>query len=103
MEHLILSGALEVSAIDMNNNEPLYRFTDKLKEVAPELQKEMFSYFYTDVMSLWEHGFVDVDLESDDPSVSLTEKAVDVEEVKSLSDQQKNTLREIVRIMNEEL
>ncbi len=103
MEHLILSGALEVAAIDMDNNEPLYRFTDKLKDVAPELQKDMFTYFYTDVMTLWEHGFVEVDLDSDDPVVSLTDKALNSDEVNSLDKQEKSTLKEIIRILNEEL
>ncbi len=103
MEHLILSGALEVAAIDMDNNEPLYKFTDKLKDIAPELHKDMFTYFYTDVMTLWEHGFVDVDLSSDDPVVTLTDKALNLEDVSTLDKQQKSTLKEIIRILNEEL
>jgi hypothetical protein len=41
IEDLILSGALEVSGIDIDTGEMLYNFTDKLKDINPDLFKDM--------------------------------------------------------------
>ena len=102
VEELILNGAMEVAAIDMDNGEILYNFTDKLKSVSPELYQSFFTYFYTDVMALWEHGFVDVSLEDEDPVVKLTEKATSMVELNELNNEEKSTLKEIIRILSEE-
>lgn len=102
VEDLILNGAMEVAAVDMENGELLYNFTDKLQTVNPELYKSFFTYFYTDVMALWEHGFVDVTLEDEDPVVKLTEKATSMVELNELNKEEKSTLKEIIRILSEE-
>jgi len=41
IEDLILSGALEVSGIDIDTGEMLYNFTDKLKDINPDLFKNL--------------------------------------------------------------
>ena len=101
VEDLILNGAMEVAAIDMDNGEILYNFTDKLKSVNPELYQSFFTYFYTDVMALWEHGFVDISLDEQDPSVRLTDKAIEMVELNELNKEEQSTLKEIVRIISE--
>lgn len=102
IEHLILNGALEVAAVDMETNELLFSFTDKLQEVDPSLHDAMFTYFYTDVMNLWEHGFIEMDVDSDNPMVRVTEKALNVIEVNKLKSEEKNVLKEIVRIVTKD-
>ncbi len=102
IEQLILDGALEVAAVDMETSELLFSFTDKLEEVNPELHNAMFTYFYTDVMNLWQHGFIEMDVDSSNPMVRLTEKALDIIEVNKLNSEQKNVLKEIVRIVTKD-
>mgnify|MGYP006278992869 CR=1 FL=1 len=103
IEQLILDGALEVAAMDMETNELLFSFTDKLELVSPELHDAMFTYFYTDVLNLWQHGFLDIhDMDSNDPKVKLTPKALDIIETNKLTSEQKNVLKEIVRIVTEQ-
>jgi hypothetical protein len=62
----------------------------------------MFTYFYTDVMNLWQHGFIEMDVDSSNPMVRLTEKALDIIEVNKLNSEQKNVLKEIVRIVTKD-
>ena len=52
IEELILSGALEVSGIDIDSGEMLYNFTDRLKDINPELFKDMSDYISTETMAL---------------------------------------------------
>lgn len=102
IETLILNGALEVSAIDMNTNEPLYRFTPKLKKVSPELYDANYNMFYEDLMFLWQEGFIEVDLELDNPFVRLTQKVTDEESVNKLDKVKRFTLMEIIKIISEQ-
>mgnify|MGYP000970272622 CR=1 FL=1 len=60
IEDLILNGALEISGIDIDTGEPLYNFTDKMKSVNEELHNELYTYFTTETMALWENGFIDI-------------------------------------------
>ena len=102
IEYLILEGALEIAAIDMDTNEPLYRFTDKLHDISPELYDEHTKTFYADVMDLWQIGFLNINLEDPNPVVSLTEKSFDMEQVKLLDKDKRYTLNEIVRLIKQE-
>jgi hypothetical protein len=103
VEQLILDGALEVAAVDMDTNELLFSFTDKLEVVNPQLHDAMFTYFYTDVMTLWQYGFLEIhEMDTNDPKVMLTPKALDVIETNKLTSDQQNVLKEIVRIVSEE-
>lgn len=102
IEVLILNGALEVSAIDMTTNEPLYRFTNKLKKVSPELYDAQYNMFYEDLMFLWQEGFIEIDLELDNPFVRLTEMSMDEESVNQLDKLKRFTLMEVTRIISEQ-
>ena len=102
IEELILAGALEACGIDMETGEPLYNFTNKLEEVNPELHNEFFSYFHQDVMSLWSLGYIDMDVTDKNPMVKLTQKAIDESEVLRLDKGMQFSLKEIIRIMEQE-
>lgn len=100
IENLILAGALEVSGIDIETGEMLYNFTDKLKDVSPELFKDMSDYISTETMALWVEGFLDIDVTEKNPMVRLTAKAFDESLVSGLSKEKQYTLREIIRIIS---
>lgn len=100
IEDLILNGALEVAGMDIDTGDMLYNFTDKLKEVSPDLYEEMSNYISTETMSLWVDGFLDIDVTEQNPMVFLTEKAFDESEVGKLSKEKQYTLKEIIRIIS---
>jgi hypothetical protein len=54
------------------------------------------------MMNLWEKGFLDIDLESKDPVVSITDKALDNEGLNSLNKEERQSLNEVIRITNKE-
>lgn len=99
IDQLILSGALEVAGIDMETGQPMYNFTEKLIDVSPELHKEVALYFSRETMSLWSHGFLDMDVTEPNPIVRITEKALDENEVSKLSKESRYTLMEIMRVI----
>lgn len=100
IEELILSGALEFSGVDIDSGEMLYNFTDKLKDINPDLFKDMSDYISTETMALWAEGFLDIDVTEKNPMVRLTPKAFDDSEISKLSKEKQLTLREIIRIIN---
>jgi hypothetical protein len=95
-----LSGALEVSGIDIDTGEMLYNFTDKLKDINPDLFKDMSDYISTETMALWAEGFLDIDVTETNPMVKLTPKAFDDAEVDKLPKEKQYTLKEIIRIIS---
>jgi hypothetical protein len=96
---LILDGGLEVAAMDNETGEMLYSFTPKIKEIMPELYQEHMHNVNSEVMNLWEKGFINLDLFQKDPVITLTLKALNKDEVKSLSKQERWSLFEIVRLL----
>jgi hypothetical protein len=99
MNKLILDGALEVSAMDQETGELLYSFTPKIKEVMPELYKEHMQTVNKDIMNLWEKGFVNMDFFVQDPTITLTDKAFDINLIKKLSKQEQWSLFEVKRLL----
>ena len=100
IEQLILSGALEVAGIDIDTGEPVYNFTEKLIDVSPELHTEVSTYFSNETMFLWQEGFLDMDITEKNPTVRLTQKALDEIAVASLNKDRQYTLKEIIRIIS---
>jgi hypothetical protein len=96
---LILDNALEVVGIDKSNGEFLYAFTPKIKDVMPELYKDHLNTVNSEIMILWEKGFLNVDFFEEDPVVTLTDKAFIKEEVGRLSKQELWSLEEIKRLL----
>ena len=97
IDDLILAGGLEISGVDESSGELLFTITNKMKDLMPELYEEHMAYVNENIMNLWEKGFVNVDMMSDDPIVTLTRKAYDIIEVSKLSKEELWSLKEIKR------
>jgi hypothetical protein len=99
IEALIISGAIEVSGIDSVTHQPLYKFNSKIQEIMPELYREHLNEVNREIMKMWEKGFLDVDLLSEDPLVTLTDKAFDDVEIEKISREEQIALIEIKRLL----
>jgi hypothetical protein len=99
IEKLILNGGLEAVAIDQESGELLYSFTPKIQKLMPNLYNEHLNEVNSNVMNLWEKGFVNVDFFAKDPLITLTERAVDSKSVSELSKQERWNLFEVIRLL----
>jgi hypothetical protein len=99
IDQLLLENALEVVGIDKTNGEFLYAFTPKIKEVMPDLYEDHLNFVNSEIMLLWEKGYLNVDFLAEDPSVTLTDKAFIDEELKKLNSQELWSLEEIKRLL----
>jgi hypothetical protein len=97
MLNLLDTGAAEIAGVDPNTGEILYTFTNKLKEVDPKLYKAINEAFYKDLMSLWEKGYISMDITQENPLVSLTQKAIDETAIGNLSKEEKSYLEELIK------
>jgi hypothetical protein len=97
-DYLLENGAVELSALDEDGN-PLYSFTEKMIEFAPNLAVHLQNTFHNDMMLLWEMDYLDMDITQDNPTVRLTNKALDLDEVSKLSYELKTTLNTIKQAM----
>lgn len=100
-EELILSGAIEISGIDEQSGEMLFNFTEKLRDVDPKLYDKMTDFFHQELMRLWEKGFISMDITQKNPTVSLTQKALDEIEISSLTIDQRVHLEDIIKKLSE--
>jgi hypothetical protein len=100
--HLLFSGAIEICGIDEQSGEMLFRFTEKLKEIDPILYKKMTDSFYRELLSLWEKGFISMDITEESPMVSITEKALDALELGNLNIEQRLHLEDIIKKTSKE-
>lgn len=98
VDYLILNKGLEVAGVDSKTGELLYSFTPKIKELMPELYKAHMNHVNSELMFMWEKGFVNIDFLSDDPKVTITPKAFDQEEVAKLSKDHQWAVEEMKRL-----
>lgn len=56
IEHLILQGGIEIADIDLETGETHYNITDKLKEISPELYRNLEDQFKNHLFILSERG-----------------------------------------------
>ena len=99
IDDLILNGGLEVAALDKDTGEMLYSFTPKIQELMPDLYDEHIRGVNSEVMNLWEKGFLNLDLFVKDPIITITAKALNKEEIQGLSKQERWSLFEIIRLL----
>jgi hypothetical protein len=99
IEALIISGAIEVAGKDPKTQETLYRFNSSIKKIMPDLYREHLNEVNSDIMTLWEKGFLDLDLLSKNPLVTLTDKAFSDKEINKISRQLQISLIEIKRLL----
>jgi len=104
IDYLLLNGGLQVAGVDQKTGEFLYNFTPKIKEIMPDLYHEHMNHVNNELMRLWEKGFINIDLMSENPIVTLAQKALDPEEVSRLSKEDQWSIEEIKRLLkNKEL
>ena len=101
IQRLIDLGALEFVGVDLETEEPLYRPTEILKSIDPNLSKDISIFFSQTTMRLWEKGFLNMDVTLKDPSVTLAEKSFDAGLVDSLPKEEKTIMQEIIRVLSE--
>lgn len=98
IERLILAGGLQVAGVD-EQGQLLYQFTPKMQKINEELYKDHLNFVNSEVMKLWELGFVDIDLFQKEPIVTLTIEAFIPDKLAKLSKQQRWSLEEIKRLL----
>jgi hypothetical protein len=98
IDKLILEGGLEVAGIDSEDGSLLYAFTPKIKELMPELYEDHINSVNSEILSLWERGYVDIDLLSKDPIVTLAPKSFDEAEISKLNKREKWSIEELKRL-----
>jgi len=98
-ENLVNSGAIELVGIN-DTGEALYTFSPKLKDIMPELYNMHMNFVNSKIMTLWEKGFVEMDLFIDNPRVTLSKNAFDQEKISYLNEEDKWSLEEIKRILS---
>ena len=96
LDYLILNNYVEVSGVDKETGEFLYMFTDTARETIPGLQEQLNEEFYVLIVYLWEHGFISMDIESENPKVTLNPKALNKDEVDKLPHIYKSALLTII-------
>lgn len=99
IEEMILAGGIEVSGMDPETGEFLYSFTPKIQELAPEMYRISTEHFEHMTMTLWQKGFLEIDLLSENPMVRLEEKALHQETWVELSVEEKSALQVIMTAM----
>jgi hypothetical protein len=100
IEQLILDGALEFGGIDVETGEVLYNFTDKLKQVMPDLYKEHLNFVNSEIMYLWEKGYLTLNYDKNEsPVVGVAQKAFNDAEIAKLSKEKQRSLKEIMNIL----
>lgn len=101
VEKLILSGAVEAAGID-EDGKMTYRFTKEAQNIAPDLYNSYMEQFYADLMSLWEKGFISMDITEQNPKVTIiASKFIDDEATANLTQQERNSLHFIVAAMKD--
>jgi hypothetical protein len=61
----------------------------------------MTDFFHQELMRLWEKGFISMDITQKNPTVSLTQKALDEIEISSLTIDQRVHLEDIIKKLSE--
>lgn len=100
VDKLLLTGAMQVAGVDEKTGEFLYQFTPLLKEIMPDLYDEHLKHVNSELMNLWQKGFVDMDLMSENPIVTLSEKSYDEKEISKLSKEERWSIEEVKRLLS---
>jgi hypothetical protein len=99
VDNLILNGGLEFAGKDSETGEPLYRTTERLKDLDSQLSEELSAYFFDTTLKLWEKGFIDMDVTDRDPMIKLGPMAFDINAIKSLEKNERVVIEEIIKVL----
>ena len=100
MDYLILNGAMEVSGINEDGTF-LYTFTEKLKDLAPDIHEQVAEAFFAELMTFWELGFVQANMQDAEPIITLTAKCFSPEARETLTELQNKNLDIIIQAFRE--
>jgi hypothetical protein len=96
---LILTGGLKFAGKDPETGENMYVRTEMLKDIDPNLDREMTYYFSEMAMRLWEKGFIDMDITSPNPIVNISERAFDINKINALDPNERTALKQIIKVL----
>ena len=99
LEQLILDGAVEFAGLS-ESGEVLYNFTTNLKEVRPDLYDQVIDIQRRELLFLWTKGFLSMDITENNPMVTVTDKALDIEEVNKLPEHYRIMILEIAKALS---
>jgi hypothetical protein len=99
VDNLVLNGGLEFAGKDSETGEPLYKPTERLKDIDARLSEDLSAYFSEVTLKLWEKGFLDMDVTDKDPLVKLGPKGFDAVAIKSLPKDERVVIEEIVKAL----
>ena len=100
IDKLILDGAIEFRGID-EDCKFLYGFTENAKKIAPETYNIFLEEFYKHIISLWEMGFLDMDVTKENPLIIPTKKAFNKDTVSLLPDHMQKALSFMIESMRQ--
>ena len=98
-DRLVLTGGIKFTGKDPETGENMYVRTELLKDIDPNLDREMSVYFSEVAMKLWEKGFVDMDITLPNPIVTISERAFDINKIKALPVDEKTALQQIIKVL----
>jgi len=101
LDELILEGGIEVASLS-ESGEFLYKFTDKLKDIDPQIYNNVIQMMYKEIIFLWENGFISMDITAANPLITLTDKASDSEAIDGLSESARLNLFAVIRSIVEQ-
>lgn len=96
---LILTGGLKFAGKDPETGENMYVRTEMLKDIDPNLDREMTYYFSEMAMKLWEKGFIDMDITSPNPIINISERAFDINKINALDPNERTALKQIIKVL----
>lgn len=98
LEKLILDGIVEFAGVD-KNGELLYSFAPDIADRAPGIFELVMDMRMRDIRDLWAMGFLKMNIEEPNPTVTLTSKAFDLDALAGLDQDLAMALDEIKDMM----
>lgn len=98
-DRLVLTGGIKFTGKDPETGENMYVRTELLKDIDPNLDREMSVYFSEVAMKLWEKGFIDMDITLPNPIVTISERAFDINKIKALPVDERTALQQIIKVL----
>ena len=97
IDALILQGALQIEGVDQDSGQTVFSVTDKMEEIAPEIYNEFQESLYQTVLSLWEKGYLNMNIMDQEPEVYPTEEALDRNTWKGLSYEELSVMNTVMK------
>lgn len=94
LEQMILDGIVEFAGLD-SNGDMLYSFSKDIETKAPEIYRMVQKMHMDDIYTLWEMGFISMDVTEANPAARVTELAFDEEALSVLPTHMRLMLEQI--------